>query len=183
MNWTEVTIETAKPGLDLLCAMLTDLGFKGFSIYDPDDFDELMAGRAGHWDYLEEGLQEEMTQGAPRVTVYVPENAQGAEQLVAVRGLLEQLRSSADGDLYGSLRLTSKGIREEDWANNWKQYFKPLPVGERLWITPTWVDEPVPSGRTALHIDPGSSFGTGQHDTTKLCLALLESVVSPGPKA
>lgn len=56
MNWLEVTIETAKPMLDILCAMLTDLGFKGFSVYDPDDFEDLMAGRVGHWDYLEEGL-------------------------------------------------------------------------------------------------------------------------------
>ena len=182
MNWTEVTIETAKAGLDLLCAMLTDLGFKGFSVFDPDDFDDLMAGRVGHWDYLEEGLQEALTSGEPSVTVYVPENAQGAEQMTAVRSLLEQLRSSADAALYGSLKMTSKGIREEDWANNWKQYFKPLPVGERLWITPTWVDEPVPAGRTALHIDPGSSFGTGQHDTTKLCLGLLETVVKPGSR-
>ena len=182
MNWTEVTIETAKAGLDLLCAMLTDLGFKGFSVFDPDDFDDLMAGRVGHWDYLEEGLQEALTSGEPSVTVYVPENAQGAEQMTAVRSLLEQLRSSADAALYGSLKMTSKGIREEDWANNWKQYFKPLPVGERLWITPTWVDEPVPAGRAALHIDPGSSFGTGQHDTTKLCLGLLETVVKPGSR-
>ena len=182
MNWTEVTIETAKAGLDLLCAMLTDLGFKGFSIFDPDDFDELMAGRAGHWDYLEEGLQEELTSGDPSVTVYVPENAQGAEQMVAVRSLLEQLKNSTDAALYGSLKLTAKGIREEDWAINWKQYFKPLPVGDRLWITPTWVEEPVPAGRTALHIDPGSSFGTGQHDTTKLCLGLLETVVKPGAR-
>ncbi len=182
MNWTEVTIETAKAGLDLLCAMLTDLGFKGFSVFDPDDFDDLMAGRVGHWDYLEEGLQEALTSGEPSVTVYVPENAQGAEQMTAVRSLLEQLRSSADAALYGSLKMTSKGIREEDWANNWKQYFRPLPVGERLWITPTWVDEPVPAGRTALHIDPGSSFGTGQHDTTKLCLGLLETVVKPGSR-
>lgn len=182
MNWTEVTIETAKAGLDLLCAMLTDLGFKGFSVFDPDDFDELMAGRAGHWDYLEEGLQEELTSGEPSVTVYVPENAQGAEQMTAVRSLLEQLKNSADAALYGSLKMTAKGIREEDWANNWKQYFKPLPVGDRLWITPTWVDAPVPAGRTALHIDPGSSFGTGQHDTTKLCLGLLESVVKSGAR-
>ena len=182
MNWTEVTIETAKPGLDLLCAMLTDLGFKGFSIYDPDDFDELMAGRVGHWDYLEEGLQEQLTSGSPRITVYVPENAQGAEQMTAVRTLLDQLRKSPEAELYGTLKLDSKGIREEDWANNWKQYFRPLPVGERLWITPTWVDEPIPEGRTALRIDPRSSFGTGQHDPTRLCLGLLETCVKPGAK-
>ena len=180
MNWTEVTIETAKAGLDVLCAMLTDIGFKGFSIHDPDDFDELMAGKVGHWDYLEEGLQEQLTGGAPSVTVYVPENAQGAEQMVAVKALIAELKARPDAADFGSLELQGKGIREEDWANNWKQYFRPLPTGERLWITPTWVDEPVPDGRTALQIDPGSSFGTGQHDTTRLCLGLLERCVKPG---
>ena len=177
MNWTEVTIETAKPMLDILCAMLTDLGFKGFSVYDPDDFEDLMAGRVGHWDYLEEGLAEALTQGNPSVTVYVPENAQGAEQMTAVKSLLVQLKSGPQAEAFGSLNMTVKGIREEDWANNWKQYFKPLPIGDRLWITPTWVDEPIPDGRTALRIDPGSSFGTGQHDTTKLCLKFLEGCV------
>ena len=182
MNWTEVSIETAKAGLDILCAMLTDIGFKGFAIYDPDDFDELMAGRAGHWDYLEEGLMESLTEGAPRVTVYVPVNAQGAEQMTALRGLVSTLKQRSDAADFGTLAVSSKGVSEEDWANNWKQYFRPLPVGERLWVTPTWVDEPVPAGRTALHIDPGSSFGTGQHDTTRLCLAMLESCVTPGAK-
>ena len=182
MNWTEVSVETAKAGLDILCAMLTDIGFKGFAIYDPDDFDELMSGRAGHWDYLEEGLMESLTAGSPRVTVYVPENAQGAEQMTALRSLVRSLKERPDAADFGTLAVTSKGVREEDWANNWKQYFRPLPVGERLWITPTWVDEPVPAGRTALHIDPGSSFGTGQHDTTRLCLAMLETCVTPGAK-
>ncbi len=182
MNWSEVTIETAKPMLDILCAMLTNIGFKGFSVYDPDDFEDLMAGRVGHWDYLEEGLTEQLTQGNPSVTVYIPENAQGAEQMTAMKSLLAQLKSGPQAAEFGSLHVTMKGIREEDWANNWKQYFKPLPIGERLWITPTWVDEPVPAGRTALRIDPGSSFGTGQHDTTKLCLTFLEQCVTDGAK-
>lgn len=180
MNWSEVTIETTKQMTDILCAMLTDIGFKGFSVYDPDDFEDLMAGRVGHWDYLEEGLAEAWTQGNPSVTVYIPENAQGAEQLTALKTMLAQLKAGEQADMFGTLQMTMKGICEEDWANNWKQYFKPLPIGERLWITPTWVDEPTPVGRTALRIDPGSSFGTGQHDTTKLCLTFLEGCVEDG---
>ena len=180
MNWTEVTIETAKAGLDVLCAMLMDIGFKGFTIHDPDDFDDLMAGKVGHWDYLEENLEAELTAGAPSVTVYVPENAQGAEQMIAVKALIENLKNGANAADFGSLEMTGRGIREEDWANNWKKYFRPLPTGERLWVTPTWVDDPVPEGRTALRIDPGSSFGSGQHDTTRLCLGLLERCVTPG---
>lgn len=179
MNWTEATIETAQAGLDVLCAMLTDIGFRGFLIHDPDDFDELMAGKVGHWDYLEEGLAEELTAGAPSVTVYIPENEQGAEQMIALRVLLDQLKKREDASDFGTLTLSGKNIREEDWANNWKQYFKPFCIGDKMWISPTWVDEQPPAGRIPLRIDPGSSFGTGQHDTTKLCLALLESCVTP----
>lgn len=179
MNWKEVAIETRSEGVEMLCVVLTDLGFKGFAIHDPADFEELMAGKVGHWDYLEEGLADALTAGVPTITVYIPENAQGAEQMVALQGELQRLRDDHP-EMYGTLALTSKGIREEDWANNWKQYFQPLCVGNRLWITPTWVDADVPQGRVALHIDPGSSFGTGQHDTTKLCLAMLEGCVTDG---
>lgn len=179
MNWTEACIETASEGIELLCAMLTDLGFKGFAIHDPADFEELMSGKVGHWDYLEEGLEDELTAGNPTITVYIPENAQGAEQMVALRDELQRLRAE-DAGCFGSLTLTCKGICEEDWANNWKQYFQPLCIGERLWISPTWVDAETPEGRVALRIDPGSSFGTGQHDTTRLCLAMLEDCVTAG---
>lgn len=182
MNWTEVRIETAEAGIDTLCALLTDIGFKGFAIEDPADFDDLMAGKVGHWDYLEEGLMEQLTGGVPTVIVYVPENAQGAEQMASLRTFLKTMREGEQAEMYGTLNMTAKGIREEDWANNWKQYFQPLCVGERLWVTPTWVDAEVPAGRTALHIDPGSSFGTGQHDTTRLCLGLLETCVTDGCK-
>lgn len=179
MNWTEATIETAKAGLDILCALLTDIGFRGFMIHDPDDYEELLAGKAGRWDYLEEGLAEALTAGDPTVTVYIPENAQGAEQMTALRTLLDQLRKREDAAQFGALTLSSKGIREEDWANNWKQYFQPFCIGDKMWISPTWVEQEPPEGRTPLWIDPGSSFGTGQHDTTRLCLALLESCVTP----
>lgn len=179
MNWTEVSIETASAGVEMLCAMLTDLGFKGFAIHDPADFEELMSRKVGHWDYLEEGLEDELTSGAPTITVYIPENTQGAEQMVALRGELQRLRAEAN-PIFGALQLSCKGIREEDWANNWKQYFQPLCIGECLWVSPTWVDAQAPAGRVALRIDPGSSFGTGQHDTTRLCLAMLEQCVTSG---
>ncbi|MCQ2417334.1 MAG: 50S ribosomal protein L11 methyltransferase [Oscillospiraceae bacterium] len=162
--------------------MLTDIGFKGFSIHDPDDFDELMAGKVGHWDYLEEGLAEVLTAGKPSVTVYIPENAQGAEQMIAVKELIAQLKQREDAAMFGSLSLTGKGLKEEDWANNWKKYFHPFAIGERLWITPTWENVPAESGRKVLQIDPGSSFGSGQHDTTRLCLGLLEGCVNDGAK-
>lgn len=70
--------------------------------------------------------------------------------------------------------------REQDWAENWKAYFKPLKIGQHLWIVPTWEKEfAVPKGDTALLLDPGMAFGTGQHATTALCLAAIERFLTP----
>ena len=111
------------------------------------------------------------------VTFYLPDDAQGAEQMAGVRGMLEALRNGENAAFFGALTLTVGNVSEEDWANDWKQYFKPLPIGQQLLIKPSW--EPVPAGntRTILEIDPASSFGTGQHHTTRLCLELTEEVL------
>lgn len=77
--------------------------------------------------------------------------------------------------------LHTHTVREEDWANNWKTYFKPLPVGDRLLICPTWeTPDKSDAGRQILWIDPGMAFGTGGHDTTRLVLEQLEKAVTPG---
>ena len=79
-----------------------------------------------------------------------------------------------------AFELQEDTVREEDWADNWKQYFKPLPVGQRLLIRPTWeAAEPMP-GREVLSIDPGMAFGTGGHETTRLVLEALEGQIRPG---
>ena len=69
---------------------------------------------------------------------------------------------------------------EEDWINNWKKYFKPIPVGEKLLIRPNWENGYDAQGRTVLHLEPGLAFGTGTHETTRLCMELLEQYVKPG---
>lgn len=181
MNWIETQIITASAGVDALCAMLTDLGIKGFSIADPADFQEFLQNKEGKWDYIDQDLLG-MAQGDTTVTVYLPDNAQGAEQLVALRAMLAQIHARDDAQLFGTLELTLKNVREEDWANNWKQYFKPFTVGERLLIKPSWELCEIPWNRAVLEIDPASSFGTGQHHTTRLCLELLEQLMRPGDR-
>lgn len=181
MNWIETQIITASAGVDALCAMLTDLGIKGFSIADPADFQEFLQNKEGKWDYIDQDLLG-MAQGDTTVTVYLPDNAQGAEQLVALRAMLAQIHARDDAQLFGTLELTLKNVREEDWANNWKQYFKPFTVGERLLIKPSWETCENPRNRAVLEIDPASSFGTGQHHTTRLCLELLEQLMHPGDR-
>lgn len=70
--------------------------------------------------------------------------------------------------------------KQDDWANEWKKYFKPLPVGNRLLIQPAWEEPTGTSGRTVLTMEPGMAFGTGAHETTRMCLELMERYISPG---
>ena len=181
MDWFEVTIKTETPAVDALCAMLTDHGVKGFSIQDKESFQEFLDDKDGKWDYIEEDLMG-LANCDTTVTFYLPDDAQGAEQLSGVRGLCADLRSGEQAAFFGSLEMTIGNVKEDDWANNWKQYFKPLQIGEKLLIKPSW--EPIPAGntRTILEIDPASSFGTGQHHTTRLCLELAETVLHDGDR-
>lgn len=79
-------------------------------------------------------------------------------------------------------KIDTSGCAEEDWRNNWKQYFHPTPVGEKLLIRPSWREDYDPQGRTVLNIDPGLAFGTGNHETTRLCLEMIEKYINQGDK-
>lgn len=180
MNWTQVDIYTTTEAIDLLSSKIQDLGIRGCMVQDAQDFQEFLEQKDGRWDYLEDGLME-LAHCETCITVYLPEDGQGAETLSALRDMLAQLRAADPEHIYGRLEMQCSGIREEDWANNWKQYFKPFPVGKKLYIKPSWeVPTAEAAGRTVLEIDPASSFGTGQHHTTRLCLELMESEIQPG---
>ena len=102
---------------------------------------------------------------------------------------LEPDVSPAEAVAFLSERFADEGIKheielldcaEEDWRNNWKQYFKPLAVGKKLMIVPSWYENYDTQGRVALNIDPGLAFGTGSHETTRLCLEMCEKYMKPG---
>lgn len=179
MDWTEAVIYTSSEGIDILCASLPDIGINGFSIMDSKDFNEFIQNKNGKWDYIDDELME-LKNCEPRVTVYIPKNAQGGEKLILLKELLKNMKERDVQNCWGRLDVELKSVKEEDWANNWKQYFKPLKIGKKLLIKPSWENYNNTDGRTVLEIDPASSFGTGQHNTTKLCLELLEKALKPG---
>ncbi len=181
MNWIEIKIITETPALDVLCAMLTDYGVKGFVTQDKESFQEFLDDKNGKWDYIEDSLMS-LSECDSSITFYLPDDAQGAEQFASIKNLLENLKSREDAAFFGSLALSCNNVKEDDWANNWKQFFKPFPVGEKLYIKPSWETLPENTSRTVLEIDPASSFGTGQHHTTRLCLELSESVLKSHDK-
>ena len=181
MEWTEVNIFTATAGIELLCSKLTDIGIKGFAIQDAEDFNEFLENKNGQWDYIDEDLMG-LSNCETRITVYLPSNSQGVDMLASIRAMLAEVKAADTAGEYGRLEAELSSIREEDWANNWKQYFKPLKVGEKLVIKPSWEEYTGEDDRIILEIDPASSFGTGQHHTTRLCLELLEKSLKKGDK-
>jgi ribosomal protein L11 methyltransferase len=180
INFTEVEILTNIDGLEPLCGRLMNIGINGFVINDPNDFEDLLAHKTGNWDYIDDELMS-LKDKTPSVTVYIADNEQGAEMLSLLRDEIGAMSNfAAENSLdFGELTVNMKNIREEDWADNWKQYFKPFNCGEKLLVKPSWEEITDTGGRTVLEIDPGSSFGTGQHHTTKLCLELFEEFIEP----
>lgn len=176
MNWTEVNIMTSTYGIEPLTAYLMDIGIKGFVIRDSEDFNEFLENKEGKWDYIDDDLMG-LSDCETCVTVYIPENAQGAEMFASLRNIVNTLKENDSENLFGRLAVESDSVKEEDWANNWKKYFKPVKVGEKLLIKPSWEEYNENDGRTVLEIDPASSFGTGQHNTTRLCLEIMEKAL------
>ena len=178
MEWNELKIFTSNMGIDPLCGVLANIGADGFVIDDPADFDEFIADKTSNFDYVAEDLFQPDRE--PSVTVYLPGNAQGAEMFSLIKAELTRLKNDDKNKNFGRLEYESGSINEEDWANNWKQYFKPIEAGARLVIKPSWEDYDNKDNRIIVEIDPASSFGTGQHATTRLCLELLQDVVGEG---
>ena len=165
MQWLECTV----PGGDdpeELCNALAELGVGGMSIENERDFHDFLENNRACWDYVDEALEESFS-GVSRVKFWLSCDAEGEKVLAAVRA--------------AGYSVETRVIADEDWENNWKQYYKPLPIGEKLVVVPAWEEQPA-DGRVALRLDPGLIFGTGSHATTRLCLQALEQHIHGGEK-
>lgn len=181
-NWTEVTIWTTSTGIDAVTGMLMDLGIDGFVIEDAQDFADFLKDTEIYWDYVDEELSKEKQEAETNVKIYVEDSPEGAELLAQVDAGLAAIRARDAEGAFGRCVTELASIRREDWENNWKQYFKPFAVGEKFIIKPSWETCDNPDGRIVLEIDPSSSFGTGTHNTTQLCICELERLVKPGDR-
>ena len=181
MNWVEVDIFTTSEGIEPVTGCLLGLGINGFVIKDAADFEEFLNDKSVNWDYIDDDLMG-LKNCETTVTAYLPENAQGLDYLEAVKAELKALKQRDAEKKFGRLEYELKNVREEDWANNWKQYFKPLEIGDKLLIKPSWEEVSEGETRKILEIDPASSFGTGQHNTTQLCLELVEKYLKDGDR-
>lgn len=169
MDWTEVRLTVPAADTDRAAAIANMTVPYGLYIEDYSDLEE-GAREIAHIDLIDEALLARDRDHAV-LHIYISPEEPPAEALAFLRD-----RLAAAGIPH---ELASDTVHEEDWANNWKQYFKPLPVGERLLICPTWETPGESGARRVLSIDPGMAFGTGGHATTRLVLETLETHITP----
>lgn len=181
MEWLEVTIKTISPAIDLLGARLTAIGYDSFIIDDSEDFSEFLKDNTQYWDYVDEELARKM-QNVSQIRLYLPHDAQAPEQIAQLKSELEVFRvQNPDTDL-GSLEVSLQNLQEEDWEESWKQYYQPIPIGEKLLIVPQWLSPENPEHRIPVVLDPGMIFGTGAHASTQMCLRALEQTIHGGER-
>ena len=178
MDWLELKIDTAPAGIDPVTEMLEEQGVTGVIIDDQRDFQDFMAHNQAYWDYVDETLVKEK-ENLCRVTFYVENSPAGYGVIAAIRMAMQAMKQKHPE--YAPLLLTMENVKDEDWENNWKQFYKPMEIGERLLVIPAW-EQAEAKDRVTLTLNPGLTFGTGSHATTRLCLTALESRIHGGEK-
>lgn len=178
MEWLELKIDTSPSGLDAVTELLEQQGVTGVIIDDEADFKEFLEHNRQYWDYVDEALLQEKT-GVSRVTFYLERNEAALDVIARVRMAMSDLKKARPE--CGPLLLTIDNVADADWENNWKRFYKPMEIGERLLVVPQW-EEARDDGRVKLVLNPGLTFGTGSHATTRLCLQALDKYIRGGEK-
>lgn len=182
MKWYELSVHTTQAGLEIVAARFDMLGITQLVIEESrESVGAFLEENAKYWDYAE--LDELVSEEGPCVRAYVAALGENEALLREAEASFAALAKEDLGVDLGSLRFTCLVRDEEDWANNWKRYYKPLPIGEGLLICPSWEEAGVAgAGRAVLSMDPGMAFGTGSHHTTRMCLEYLDAMDLEGKR-
>ncbi len=182
MDFLEAAVSTTTEGIEIVSGILYGAGLTGLMIEDACDFREFLDNPNREWDYIEDELVKERMDSPTVITFFVSDNPSGMETLTLIRSNLKRLALEEKEFDLGSLEVTVRNVKEEDWANNWKKYFKPFAVGNKIMIKPSWEELPSKTDKKVLNIDPGHIFGTGGHETTQLCIEMIEKVTAEGDR-
>ena len=181
MNWIKVSVFTTSEGIEPVSGRLYQLGISGLEIEDEQDFKDFLENNKQYWDYVDEELVKKM-EGETKVKTYVSDDTEGRELLIAIKSTLSELKQLDVNNEFGRLEIELDNMTEQDWANNWRQYFHQMEIGEKVMIKPEWEELNKPTDRVVFNIEPGMSFGTGSHYTTQLCIESLEKYITQGVK-
>ncbi|MEA5003130.1 MAG: 50S ribosomal protein L11 methyltransferase [Christensenella sp.] len=174
MDWLKISVFTQKEAEEIVTALLMEAGAHGVSI---EGDNENCAKGGLPWDYL----SDEVLKKVPFcVAAFFPCDGNEETVLEDIRRRIGDVRGMDLGLPLGTLEVTTGVVHEQDWENAWKAYFKPVKISDFFVIKPTWEDYEAKKDEIVIEIDPGMAFGTGNHETTRMCVHLLEEYMEPG---
>ena len=172
-TWIEVRVITKSEALEPISGIFYSLDCKGVAIEDPED---ILGREQGPltWDFADINVLEHKGKVAV-VKAYFAEEDNIEDVLEYVNERLTEIKEM--GLDLGEAKVEHEKMHEEDWANTWKQYYKPTKVGEKIVVKPIWEEYEAKDGELVVDLDPGMAFGTGTHETTRMCIQSLEKYV------
>lgn len=178
MIYKELTVFASEAGLDLVCACFAAQGLEQLEIVQGrEEIADFLQKTAKYWDFAD---MDEICISEPCIKAYIAEDEFDQSIVDDLEAALQRLKNTEFGFDVGSLKMLIQSVDDSTWLNAWKQAYKPIPVGKRLLIRPSWEDDFNAEGRCILSLDPGMAFGTGSHPTTKMCLEYIDEYVKPG---
>ena len=172
-TWIEIRVITKSEALEPVSGIFYGLDCKGVAIEDPNDILEREQGPLT-WDFADINVLEHKGEVAV-VKAYFSEEDNIEEVLEYINEKMKELKEI--GIDIGLGKVESEKMHEEDWANNWKKYYKPTKIGERIVVKPIWEEYEPKGNELILELDPGMAFGTGTHETTRMCIQALDKYV------
>ena len=167
MAWLEITIDTVPGKIDSVVTSLTAAGFADLGIEDQEEFETFLEQNREYWDYIDEELQDKL-QGLSHIKVYLEDT--DTASLDRLKARVEQLK----------LPMTVKPLAEVNWEESWKDNYPPQEVGETMIVLPYWLAEEYDGDRIPIVLDPGLTFGTGAHPSTRMVMQTMEELIRPG---
>lgn len=174
MEWMELTIKTTTEATEAVANILYDAGVKGVVIEDPKDFDFANQDQRT-WDYVDEELYTFDYEGA-LIKGYLPKTDGVADEIQLIKHSIAYLPHY--GLDIGEGSVETKEVKDEDWSNAWKQFYKPTRIGKSIIIKPEWESYQQNGKDIIVELNPGMAFGTGTHETTTMCAEALEEIVT-----
>ena len=188
MKYIEFKVHASRQGIEQVTAMYLRMGIDQVSIDDPADMEDILNKKNEYgWDYVDNDLKKGLDR-EPTISIYFEDTEENREKIQQLKLQVMMLKSKELEGLFGwdvdFGRLYAEDIivDDADWKDKWKEYFKPVRITDRLVVKPTWEEYEPNDGEKVIQIDPGMAFGTGTHETTSLCLKLMEKYLGDEPQ-
>ena len=178
MKYIEVNITTTQNGKEPVEAKLLACGISGWQVIDFEEMRSFLENNPKLWDYVDESVFENES-GLVTLRIYVTDDEIGESIIETVKEAIDEIEDVAQSGNFRKPTISLAWVDDENWLDNWKKYFVPFEIGEKIVVCPAWEKYSNPD-KVVMVVEPGNAFGTGHHESTRLCIEALERYIKPG---